>query len=768
MVDAIITTRFFTGVFSQGTEPAQVLGLVATRVTATFVQLDWNTTTNALSYNIYVNGQLFANTTDSEFNVTGLSPNTLYTFQVAGCDAVLTEGPRSSTIQTTTLNVPEWIGIPFPLFDLNVASSYDLKAFISPAPTAGYAFTNIGTALPSGVTLNGSTGVLTYDGVGGLSDVSTYSFRYNDNANPVTDVTGIRIQIKDDTIPTVPTNLQSASITPATFTLSWTASSDPGGNLTGYKIYRNGVLFTTVGLVTSFAVTGQAEGSTNSWRVSAIDGAGHESGQSAALSVQQTTSGLVFAINNPTFLSIHPGATGFGMSTAAGSGRDQISGGLAAAPMIYFVTNLNLSGAGSLKAALQATGRRIIIPTVSGVINYFGQAENTGAGNGRNITITDGNMSYWGQCAPAPGLIVRGAKIYVNTNAAKDIHFWHLDNLQDVYNDPTSLENNADCWGVTGTTTNIINADLICSNCAFMHGSDELVGVFYGAHNITFYRCLMAEPFHATNHPKGPHGFGPLFTNNRHTCRAAMIQNLLAHCFTRHPATSAAQFAYVNNVVYNPGDRVLQLEGRTGEPNPINNIEGNVFIKGPSTTATAATPIHRAPGSANLYPAGATHWLTGNRVIGAGWDDSTQAALLGGSSNGTFLGARDDTVWPNGLAVTSTVNREEYVRLLLRYVGPRPGQRWSHYQRVVNHVQARLTGVGSQGAIINGPADFGGWPTVTGTSINHTQGADPIPGITTQSSTPTQLGTNGRTIMPSGYTNLEEWAHRKHNALEPA
>lgn len=765
MVDIVIQIRHALGLFSDGSESGQVTGLVSTFTAGTFIDLSWDTEANAVFYNVYANGIRIGNTSATTFRVTGLTPETLYQFQIAGTDAeFLLEGPRSAILSITTPALPEWTGVPFPLFDLAEGATFDLKAFIRPAPTAGYTFTSIGTALPTGVILNGATGVLTYNGVAGVTNVATYAFRYSDNLNPVAEVTNVRIQIKDDTVPTVPTNLQSASITPATFTLSWDASTDPGTNLDGYKVWRNGVLFATLGVVTSYAVTGQAEGSTNLWRVSAFDDAGNESPLSAGLSVAQTTSALTFSVNSPPFLCVIPGGAGFGTSTAGGSGRDAISGGLGAATTIWFITNLNLSGAGSWKAFMQGIGRRIGVVCVSGLIDYSGQSETTAAGNGRNINIVDGNMTYWGQCAPAPGLHVRGAHVTVNTNAARDCVFWHMTLLQDLYASSDAAENNGDCFGVAGSSTGITNADIVCAYSAFMHSTDEVVGVFYGANNITFYKCIFAEPFHSASHPKGPHGYGPLFTNERHDCRAAILNCLFAHCWARNPATAAHQLTYAGNVVYNPGDKAMQLEGRAGQDDPVNNIEGNVFIKGPNTTATH--PVNRATATAPLYPTGATHWLSGNRVIGSGWDDSSQADLLS-SGNGTFVGARIDAAYPAGYNVTPTTNVEEYVRLLLRAVGPRAASKLPHIQRVINHVEARLTGVGSQGAIISSPSDFGGWGSVSVAQnfVNHTQGGDPIPGITTQSSSPTALGTAGRIIAASGYTVLEEWAHRRHNEV---
>ena len=87
----------------------------------------------------------------------------------------------------------------------------------------------------------------------------------------------------DTTAPAMPAGL-TASVNGNLITLRWNASTDNVG-VSGYRLYRNGALITTVG-ATTYADGGLATSTTYSYRVSAIDAAGNESAQSVALSVR--------------------------------------------------------------------------------------------------------------------------------------------------------------------------------------------------------------------------------------------------------------------------------------------------------------------------------------------------------------------------------------------------------------------------------------------------------------------------------------------------
>ena len=79
-----------------------------------------------------------------------------------------------------------------------------------------------------------------------------------------------------------------------------------------------------------------------------------------------------------------PGAEGFGASAVGGRGGKVIK-----------VTNLKAKGPGSLQAACQAKGPRIVVFEVSGVIRG-------------NVTITEPVITLAGQTAPGGGVTIEG------------------------------------------------------------------------------------------------------------------------------------------------------------------------------------------------------------------------------------------------------------------------------------------------------------------------------------------------------------------------
>ena len=104
------------------------------------------------------------------------------------------------------------------------------------------------------------------------------------------------------------------------------------------------------------------------------------------LSIAAATLLVSSAYAQETSLPVIPGAKGFGIMTKAGRNG----------PIIK-VTNLNDSGAGSLRAALMTTGPRTVIFETSGIIDLL-----------TPITITSGNLTVAGQTAPGLGILVKG------------------------------------------------------------------------------------------------------------------------------------------------------------------------------------------------------------------------------------------------------------------------------------------------------------------------------------------------------------------------
>src|SRR5215470_4024198 len=99
---------------------------------------------------------------------------------------------------------------------------------------------------------------------------------------------------------------------------------------------------------------------------------------------------------------VFPGAQGFGIETPAGRGG-----------RILRVTNLNSEGPGSLRAAIETKGPRIVVFEVAGVIDL----------NMKPLTISEPFITIAGQTAPTPGITIVRAGIDIATH---DILLQHI------------------------------------------------------------------------------------------------------------------------------------------------------------------------------------------------------------------------------------------------------------------------------------------------------------------------------------------------------
>ncbi|NER13111.1 hypothetical protein GWK08_06650 [Leptobacterium flavescens] len=97
-------------------------------------------------------------------------------------------------------------------------------------------------------------------------------------------IDSVSILAQDTEAPSQVTGLSLISSTGTTADISWTAATDNAA-VSGYKVYKDGVLEATLGDVLSYSVTALTPNSTYSFTVSATDAAGNEGVQSTALSV---------------------------------------------------------------------------------------------------------------------------------------------------------------------------------------------------------------------------------------------------------------------------------------------------------------------------------------------------------------------------------------------------------------------------------------------------------------------------------------------------
>lgn len=262
-------------------------------------------------------------------------------------------------------------------------------------------------------------------------------------------------------------------------------------------------------------------------------------------------SGTVFAQKDENTALAFPGAEGFGRYTTGGRGGKVIC-----------VTNLEDSGEGSLRHALQKDGPRIIVFKVSGTIFLT-----------RSLDINKGNVTIAGQTAPGEGITIAGypVKLKADNIIIRYLRF-RLGDINKVEDDAIN------CVG--GHNGKPAYKDIIIDHCTMSWSTDECA-TFYGNQNFTLQWCLISESLRKSVHVKGNHGYGGIWGGDG----ASFHHNLLAHHDSRNPrfchpgiTSVAGVIDFRNNVIYNWGKN----SSYGGDTRTI-NIVNNYYKPGPAT-----------------------------------------------------------------------------------------------------------------------------------------------------------------------------------------
>ena len=234
-----------------------------------------------------------------------------------------------------------------------------------------------------------------------------------------------------------------------------------------------------------------------------------------------------------------PGASGYGAMTTGGRGGRVIA-----------VTNLNDSGAGSLRTALQTQGPRIVVFRVAGIIELASR-----------ININEPYLTVAGQTAPGSGITLRAAP-----NAGQILHV----NTHDVILRYLRIRSGASGNPGGGQVNIQINSgahDVIIDHCSMSWTLDENFNITRNIpdtadeatwpqiYNITLQRSLMAEGL--IPHSTGVRVGGEFAKDGwRGVHHITIHHNLFVSNNARNPSVGTTGMKIINNVVYQWGSEL--------------------------------------------------------------------------------------------------------------------------------------------------------------------------------------------------------------------
>ena len=306
-------------------------------------------------------------------------------------------------------------------------------------------------------------------------------------------------------------------------------------------------------------------------------------------------------------------AEGFGANARGGRGGRVIE-----------VTNLNDSGAGSLRDALEvATGPRIVVFRVSGTIELESDIRIRGE-SGSFVTVA-GQTSPGGVQLKGDGLVVMDGAHDVVVRYLRIRPGAHLPVLRDT--------NGFIAWGNDGKPV----YNIIVDHCSLQWSTDQNgPDAWHWVTNYTSQWNIIAEGT-TEGHAKGSHGMGILVGGRTAEEKLTMSIHhcLFAHNGGRNPLIASADVVdFRNNIVYNWGGNNAAAWGCFANNQSVfGNIVNNHYIAGPNSS------------TANIY------WLENGgptRIDGTSADrGGTKVFMQGNLGPNRF--SRDTDDWTNGV-----------------------------------------------------------------------------------------------------------------------
>jgi pectate lyase len=434
--------------------------------------------------------------------------------------------------------------------------------------------------------------------------------------------------------------------------------------------------------------------------------------------------GAAGSSGQPGEVRAFPGAEGFGAMVSGGRGGRVIK-----------VTTLAATGPGSLQAALDESGPRIIVFDVSGVI----EAD--------IIEISSGDVTIAGQTAPGGGITIQGRLYGAYDDSVGNIIIRHV-RVRPIYD------------GSDGEQFDGIqlsrNHHFILDHVSVGFGVDETVDV-YEATDATVQWSVI-ECSGTEGHPEGEHNYGLI--NGPDGVRLSVHHNLFAHHKNRSPAIANGPAEVRNNVAYNTRTAFVHNNPASG---PF-NLVGNYFRAGSSDTMIPFFFDDENDPAANDL----SYFLSGNVLDGANSDcppgnvdDPWSQCDYDPYRDDSFVAAAESdfsSASADWRPVT-TSSADEALDQVLARAGAFP--RDVVTARSVEETQAST---GAFGARV--PSDlFEGLSAGTAPTDSDDDGmAD---AWESDNGLDASDGSDHATLMPSGYTAIEEYVNGLADALVP-
>ncbi len=439
--------------------------------------------------------------------------------------------------------------------------------------------------------------------------------------------------------------------------------------------------------------------------------------------------------------------TAYAFDGAEGAGKNTIGG---RGGRVIKVSNLNDSGSGSLRAAVEAVGARIVVFTVSGNIKLKS-----------SLKIKNGLITIAGQTASGDGICIQDYDFIIEANNVI-IRYMRF-RLGDT--NIAKIESDA----IGGREVE----NVILDHCSMSWSIDETAS-FYHNKNFTMQWCIISESMNESGHAKGKHGYGGIWGGSP----ATFHHNLLANHTSRNPrfdgglryskgsGTGEGKFGidkvdYRNNVIYNWSSNSA-YGGENGEYNMVNNY----YKAGPATPTSIKRRIMQVSkdnttGATNLalYGVGyGTFYIDGNYIDG----NSTITANNWNGGIDYDSGISQTMVkksTPFSSTEITTQTAESAYNAVLLYSGASL-KRDAVDTRIINDVKNGTTTfsgskTGLQG-IIDTQNDVGGWPVLTQTTAPVDTDADGMPDDweIANKLDPKVANANGKDLS-TGYDNIE-------------